>query len=93
MFYLISKKKWRNSACSLLLRQYVDCIITESFGSQLKMKNQIVYRLLSSHKYEDNNPNDRFAIKTGASNGEIVGHLPREISSVTKFFLDHGAVM
>ena len=34
-----------------------------------------------------------FAIKTCKSNGQIVGHLPREISRVTKFLLDRGAVV
>ena len=27
------------------------------------------------------------------SNGEFVGHIPREILRVTKYFLDHGAIM
>ena len=34
-----------------------------------------------------------FAIKKCKSNGQIVGHLPREISKVTKFLLDRGAVV
>ena len=34
-----------------------------------------------------------FAIKTCKSSGQIVGHLPREISRVTRFFLDRGAVV
>ena len=33
------------------------------------------------------------AIKTCKSSGQIVGHLPREISRVTRFFLDRGAVV
>ena len=36
---------------------------------------------------------DMFAIKTCKSSGEIVGHLPREISRVTKFLLDRGAIV
>ena len=43
--------------------------------------------------HEAGNPFDRFAIKTAKENGEIVGHLPREISRVTKFYLDRGATM
>ena len=43
--------------------------------------------------YEAGNPLDRFAIKTVNESGEIVGHLPKEISSVTKYFLDQGASM
>ena len=43
--------------------------------------------------HEAGNPFDRFAIKTVKENGEIVGHLPREISRVTKFYLDRGATM
>ena len=41
---------------------------------------------------EFENTFDMFAIKTCKSNGQIVGHLPREISRVTKFLLDCGAV-
>ena len=43
------------------------------------------------HEFE--NTFDMFAIKTCKSNGQIVGHLPREISRVTKFLLDRGAVV
>ena len=42
---------------------------------------------------EFENTFDMFAIKTCKSNGQIVGHLPREISRVTKFLLDRGAVV
>ena len=42
--------------------------------------------------FEENNPYDRFAIKTVTSEGTTVGHLPREISRITKFFMDRGAV-
>ena len=38
------------------------------------------------------NPFDVFAIKTLNSDKVITGHLPREISRVTKFLLDRGAV-
>lgn len=42
--------------------------------------------------HEINNPFDYFAIKIcPLSNGEIVGHLPMEISRVTKFIIDRGA--
>ena len=34
-----------------------------------------------------------FAIKKCKSNGQIVGHLPREVSRVTKFLLYRGAVV
>ena len=47
--------------------------------------------LVCYHKFE--NTFDMFAIKTCKSNGQIVGHLPREISRVTKFLLDRGAVV
>ena len=43
------------------------------------------------HEFE--NTFDMFAIKTCKSNGQIVRHLPREISRVTKFLLDRGAVV
>ena len=43
--------------------------------------------------HEDNNPYDWFAIKAVTSNGDIVGHLPRQISRVTDFFLDRGTVI
>ena len=42
---------------------------------------------------EEHNQFDWFAIKTVTSDGMIVGHLPREISRITKFFRDRGAVM
>ena len=43
--------------------------------------------------YEPDNVFDRFAIKTVANNGDTVGHLPKEISRVTKYFLDRGFTM
>ena len=43
--------------------------------------------------HEVDNPFDVFAIKTGNSDKNITGHLPREISRVTKFLLDRGAVV
>jgi len=43
--------------------------------------------------HESGNAFDRFAIKTVDENGEIVGHLPKEISRVTKFLLDRGVTM
>lgn len=42
---------------------------------------------------EPDNPFDRFAIKTVTENGDIVGHLPKEISRVTKYLLDRGITM
>ena len=42
--------------------------------------------------YEPDNPFDEFAIKVCEEGHEVpVGHLPREISRVTKFFIDRGA--
>ena len=43
--------------------------------------------------HEFGNTFDMVAIKTCKSNGQIVRHLPREISRVTKFLLDRGAVV
>ena len=43
--------------------------------------------------HEPGNTFDRFAIKTVDENGEIVGHLPKEISRVTKYLLDRGFTM
>ena len=43
------------------------------------------------HEFE--NTFDMFAIKTCKSNGQIVGHLPRKISRVTKYLLDRGTVV
>ena len=40
--------------------------------------------------HEPGNAFDRFAIKTVNEKGEIVGHLPKEISRVTKYLLDRG---
>ena len=47
--------------------------------------------LVCSH--EDDNPFDIFAIQTCDENGATVGHLPRELSRVSKFLLDRGAVI
>ena len=41
--------------------------------------------------HEQGNAVDIFAIKTICRNGKIVGHLPREISRITKFILGRGA--
>lgn len=41
--------------------------------------------------HEFGNVFDMFAIKTCKASGEVVGHLPREISRATKFLLDRGA--
>ena len=43
--------------------------------------------------HESGNAFDRFAIKTVNEKGEIVGHLPKEISRVTKYLLDRGLTM
>ena len=43
------------------------------------------------HQFE--NTFNMFAIKTCKSNGQIVGHLPMEVSRVTKFLLDRSAVV
>lgn len=43
--------------------------------------------------HEFGNAFDMFAVKTCRSTGQTVGHLPREISRVTKFLLDRGAVV
>ena len=44
--------------------------------------------------HENQNPFDRFAIKVCEVGKENpVGHLPREISRITKFFMDRGAIV
>lgn len=43
--------------------------------------------------YEPDNVFDGFAIKTVDKNGDNIGHLPKEISRVTKYFLDRGFTM
>ena len=43
--------------------------------------------------HEANNAFDIFAIKVTAPSGTIVGHLPLEISRITKYILDRGAVV
>jgi len=50
-------------------------------------------QLLECH-HEERNPFDRYAIKVYEIGNETpVGHLPREISRVTKFFMDRGATI
>ena len=43
--------------------------------------------------YEPRNVFDQFAIKAVDERGETVGHLPKEISQITKYFLDRGISM
>ena len=43
------------------------------------------------HQFE--NTFDMFSIETCKSNGQILEHVPREMSRVTKFLLDSGAVV
>ena len=43
--------------------------------------------------HELNNPYDRFSIKLVTLNGETVGHLPKELPGITKFYLDRGTSM
>ena len=49
--------------------------------------NQMLYL---SHEKKKNSHFDSFAIKMCDTRGNIVGHLPVEISSITKFLLDCG---
>ena len=48
-------------------------------------------RIWSPRENEELNCLHEQAIKTICRNGKIVGHLPREISRITKFILDRGA--
>ena len=43
--------------------------------------------------HEKFNLYDKYAIKVIHENGKTVGHLPRELSCVIKFFLDRGVTM
>ena len=44
--------------------------------------------------FETHNPYDCFAIKVcEVGNENAVGYLPREISRITKFFVDRGAIV
>ena len=52
----------------------------------------IEHQILTCH-HELDNPFDMFAIKACGNNGTTVGHLPREISRVTKYILDRGATV
>ena len=41
--------------------------------------------------FENGNVYDMFAVKTCDESGRMVGHLPRELSRITKFIIDRGA--
>ena len=41
--------------------------------------------------HDKNNPFDDFAIKTMNNSDQTVGHLPIELSRITKFLIDRGA--
>lgn len=43
--------------------------------------------------HEMDNPFDAFAIRTCNREGNTVGHLPRELSRVTKFLMERGAAI
>ena len=44
--------------------------------------------------YKPDNPFDEFPIKVCEKEHEVpIGHLPREISQATKFFIDRGAII
>ena len=44
-------------------------------------------------QFENGNSYDMFAIKTCDQRGTMVGHLPREVSRITKFIIDRGATV
>ena len=44
-------------------------------------------------QFENGNSYDMFAIKTCDHGGIMVGHLPREVSRITKFIIDRGAIV
>ena len=44
-------------------------------------------------QFENGNSYDMFAIKTCDQRGTMVGHLPREVSGLTKFIIDRGATV
>ena len=50
------------------------------------MENEVLDRL-----FENGNVYDMFAVKTCDESGRMVGHLPRELSRITKFIIDRGA--
>ena len=43
--------------------------------------------------HELNNPYDRFPIELVTLNSVMVGHLPKELARITKFYLNCGASM
>ena len=44
-------------------------------------------------QFENGNCYEMFAIKTCDQRGTMVGHLPREVSRITKFITDRGATV
>ena len=83
LLYLISQKKWRTSSFTTAIR---------GFHYHRKFWKQIENEKLK-FLFEDNNPYDRYVIKTVASNEQTTSHLSIEILKVTTFFRDRRAVM
>ena len=71
-------------SCTLSIQPQEVTIIIEDIGNWNLTKRCICLM-------KKNNHFDSFAIKMCETRGNIVGHLPVEISSITKFLLDCGA--
>ena len=52
----------------------------------------VEHEVLNCEREEDN-PNDMFAIALLAINGTVVGHLPMEISRITKYLMDRATMI
>ena len=76
--------KWILKSCTLSIQPEEVTIIIEDIGNPKLTKRCIC--LMKNHLSFDS-----FAIKMCDTRGNIVGHLPMEISCITKFLLDRGA--
>ena len=76
--------EWILKSCTLSIKSQEVTIIIEDIGNR-KLTNRCICLIK-----KQNNHFDSFAIKTCDSRGNIVEHLPMEISSITKFLLNCG---
>ena len=104
----ISNQNKNNSfAIALKIKSFITVIITNPLHWHGKShiychckRISLLSNVLATKKtkklicfHEPGNGFDSFVTKTVSKNGEIVGHLPKEIPRITKYVLDRGASM
>ena len=79
----------------------MDSLLVLNFAFPCGLRGFHVYKELQNPRlnekidtiHEENNPHDRYAVAVSRLTPVVVGHLPREISRFTRFFILHGATV